>query len=459
MNNASILSAKVFFQKRWIRLAITVCWGLALVAAIVDGEILYSVIILFIPLLLYLFIHKPFVFPFGLYAFSLPFEGLLSLTGAAKGPNLSKLLAVLSICSILLKGHFEKRIKGPDAISIWWVLFFLYGFASIAWGISQAGTIRLSTGFGLLLLYVVISLYKIETKEYIQLKLLIIIAGVVAALLTIYNYQSVLALKGISDRTSMKIDDRVVAINSLPFDILLSISLCVQMIINHKHVILRGLFFLMIITMMFAIILTGSRGGLSSALCIFIIYLLYIKNLNKKIAFALFIVLAAIVIIPFIPEFMIERINIAIEGNTAEGHASARTDIWIVGLYALKKYWLFGAGLENFPMAYDEFIHFHYTEYLELGRAPHNIYLGFFVELGIIGMFLMMIALFKHYKAISGQSGDGTEEIMLKATFWGMMVNGLSADIVWSKMFWFLFMMIIMHKNSVSYKYIPTSGS
>jgi len=64
----------------------------------------------------------------------------------------------------------------------------------------------------------------------------------------------------------------------------------------------------------------------------------------------------------------------------------------------------------------------------------------------------MVIALITHYKAISRTNGKA-EQIMLKATFWGIMVTGLSGDIVWTKMFWFLFMMIIMHKNAMHSKY------
>lgn len=443
MNNALILNAKSFFQKNWIWIVIAAFFVLILTKTIVDKELLYAGIIVFSPLLLYLFIHKPFIFPFGLYVFLLPLESLFVLTGADKGPTLAKLLGALSICAILLKGHFERKLKGPDAINIWWVLFIFYGFSSIAWGISQAGTVRLSTGLGLLILYVVLSSYQIQKKEYEQLKWIIFAAGLLTTCLTIYSYQTILAITGTQYRASIRLGEAATHVNAMAFDLLFPLSICIAMMLNQKKVIMKGLFFLFVIMMLFAIILTGSRAGLSAALTVMLVYLLSMRNLNKKIAFVFVIILTAVIIIPLIPEFMIERITASVES-----HADGRVDIWIVGLYALKKYWLFGAGLENFPLAYTEFANYHHEErFLGFNRGPHNIYVGFFVELGIVGISLMIIALIKHYKAISRAINNRTEQITLKATFWGIMVTSLSGDIVWSKMFWLLFMMIIMHKN------------
>lgn len=450
-----LVHTRSLLQRRWIWIVIAAFWGLVIVKTIVDGEILYTAIVVTFPLLLYLFVHKPFIFPFGLYVFSLPFENLLSLVEASKGPTLSKLLAVLSIFALALKGYFQNKLKGPDGVTLWWVLFMLYAFSSIAWGISPAGTMRLSTALGLIVLYLIVSSYQIQKREYEQLKWILIIAGVIAALLTIHRYQMVLAIKGVSDRTSIIINDRFVALNSLPFDLLFTVSLCMAMIINQKKAIMKGLFFLFVVIVFFAIILTGSRGGLSAALSIVILYLLFIRNLSKKIVFALVISLGAVIIFPLIPEFMHERIR-----DSVDSHASGRTDIWIVGLHSLKKYWLFGAGLDNFPLAYTEFIHSHNSD-LGLNRAPHSLYVGFFVELGIIGILLMFTALIKHYKLISASNVEKSDQIMLKATFWAVMINCLTGDMIWSKMFWFLFMMIIMHKHAmrrVSAPPVPASN-
>jgi len=102
-------------------------------------------------------------------------------------------------------------------------------------------------------------------------------------------------------------------------------------------------------------------------LSVLIVYLLSVENLNKKVAFALVLILLAVIIMPFIPEFMINRIDSAVET-----HADGRVDIWVAGLYALQKYWLIGAGLDNFPVVYTEF-----AEYSPYGMAfigPHTIY-------------------------------------------------------------------------------------
>ena len=112
----------------------------------------------------------------------------------------------------------------------------------------------------------------------------------------------------------------------------------------------------------------------------------------------------------------------------------------------MAKYWLHGAGLDSFPAAYTEFMK--YAPYMGQNRAPHNIFVGMSVELGIIGIFFMIMALVKHYTSLVPKGGSyDNDQIILKAAFWGIIIASLSFDSVWFKSFWLLWMMITMQKN------------
>lgn len=392
--------------------------------------------IIFIPLVIYLCILKPFIFPFGVYVFLLPFDEILvNKTGGA----LTKYLAVLTILSLFVKGIIEKRLKNPDIIVIWWMLFIFFSLLSITWAIKPELIFgRLQNAIGFLLLYLIVASYRLQKNDFELLKRYILIGGFFAALLICYGYFNQVADIGYGDRVSLSYGHNRVSLNSQAFALLIPFTICFSAILEQKTKLMKGLFILVLLVIMFSIVLTGSRGILVAALTVFLIYIYYMKNVKKKIVAGFTIVSILLIIIPLIPEFMTERIL-----SSSEDQASGRLDIWIVGLKSLKKYWFFGAGLDNFPPAFTEFVTYPYG-YLNTDRASHNIFIGIFVELGIIGITLLIIGLIKHYRSI-GPSSVTTNAIMLKAAFWGIIVGGLSLDIMWSKETWLLWMMILMN--------------
>ena len=120
-------------------------------------------------------------------------------------------------------------------------------------------------------------------------------------------------------------------------------------------------------------------------------------------------------------------------------------------LICLKHHWLLGAGLGNFGNAYEEFAIYapHFKGY---HRAPHNIYLGCFVELGIIGFSLFIAVLMRHYRVIRSRFAchDGNQ-IMLKAVFFAALVSSFFLDTLYQKSFWLILMLIMMNRNAGRY--------
>jgi hypothetical protein len=71
-----------------------------------------------------------------------------------------------------------------------------------------------------------------------------------------------------------------------------------------------------------------------------------------------------------------------------------------------------------------------------------------FVELGIIGIMLMIFAIVKHYRLIKFNNAPHHEsQVMLKAAFWAILVSSLFLSSFWVKSFWLLWMLIVMHRN------------
>ncbi|MCP4367657.1 MAG: O-antigen ligase family protein [Deltaproteobacteria bacterium] len=432
MNNKVILIAFVLFTA-----AIT---GLA----ICDKKLIYFAVVLS-PLIIYLCIHKPFIFPFGLYALLIPFDGLLAVAGVGSGATVTKLLGILTMLVLLLKGAFENKLKKPDSVLIWWVLLIMYGFLSVWWaidtGIAQS---RLKTAFGLLLLYLVVGSYRFKKNEFEAIKWCIMLGGLLAALLTIYFYESGLlkATQEASQRATISMEGRYVNPNAVGFDFMIPIAICGGMMLQESKKIIKVVLGLSTTLMLFGIIVTGSRGAMLGLAVIIIVYILSAK---QKITYVTWFIVLGIILMPFIPDLFFERWSIA----TSTGGAG-RVDIWHVGFKSLGKHWLTGAGLNNFLVAYEEFALFA-PDFQGYNRGAHNTYLKFFVELGIVGITLFLMVLWKHYKAIQSRVvpliPNSYDTVILKSAFWAIMVLCFFGDKMWTKSFWLLWMMICMYGN------------
>jgi O-antigen ligase len=164
---------------------------------------------------------------------------------------------------------------------------------------------------------------------------------------------------------------------------------------------------------------------------------------KKKISFGLVATALGFIVMTFVPDYFVERIS-----QAGETGGAGRLDIWYVGWRALEKYWLVGAGFGNFPNAYTEFAD--YAPHFQGGnRASHNIFVGSFVEVGVIGLSLLVLAIIKHFRLIQLRGIRFDKElIMLNAVFWGMLVSSLFLDTLLYKPFWLLWMMIVMYRNA-----------
>jgi putative inorganic carbon (HCO3(-)) transporter len=402
---------------------------------IISAKFIYLAAIFLTPLIVYVSLSKPFIFPLGFYVFFIPFDELFILTGGRTGPTLTKLIAVLAILVLLLKGILEHKFRKPDSLVTWWLLFFLFCFASVLWSISPDHALyRIPTAVGLITLYLIVSTYKIQNNDYEILKWFVLAGGVVASLMTIYNFQSIAAV----DRISLSIGSNTASLNGFAFGLLIPVSLCIEKMLLDKKLLLKILFGSILGVITFSIVITGSRGAMTGVAVIILVYYLSLRN---KIALSMLFIIVGIILFSFIPSFFIERWKDAIESG-----GTGRTTIWQIGLFSLQKYILTGAGLSNFPLAFTEFMSY-VPRYKTPSRAPHNIYLGFLVELGIVGFSFMIMAIWQHFKATARVLFDRSfNKVMLRAALSGILVSSFFLDTVWLKSFWLIFMMITMYK-------------
>jgi O-antigen ligase len=143
------------------------------------------------------------------------------------------------------------------------------------------------------------------------------------------------------------------------------------------------------------VIVSGTRGAWLAVVVAIVLFILPQLSLKRRIA-AVAMALAMIAMayqLPGVPDLFAERTGTALSSGGA-----GRTDIWSVGLTIYRSAPVLGVGYANFPIAYtSEAVRAtnlrSVSSALLQGRAPHNLAIGTLVELGPVGLLLIVLFL------------------------------------------------------------------
>jgi len=199
-----------------------------------------------------------------------------------------------------------------------------------------------------------------------------------------------------------------------------------------------------------ALIATGTRGGALAVGAGLVTLAAVRPRIGARVLAAL--ALVALLLPAVLPGGALDILRARWEGS-ADDRLSGRLDIWRVGLAMIADRPLQGTGFGGF---YDTFYQYmlktpvdpHFALIHSRGnRAPHNIYLSTFAELGLIGGGLLTFAFAAHARALwqlrraARQVGhDQAEDIALGllAILATLLVAGSNGDLLLEKTPWLL---------------------
>ncbi len=146
--------------------------------------------------------------------------------------------------------------------------------------------------------------------------------------------------------------------------------------LNRENKKERILYLFMLVIPIAALVLTYSRScWVTFAIAAVLFVLLYDYRLFP------YIIVAAIIVIPLIPESVTNRILTI--GSMEDTSNSYRVDIWRGSLKMLKEWWISGTGLG--PAAFGK-IYARFSEYVAKDAMhSHMLFLEVFLEMGVIG--------------------------------------------------------------------------
>jgi len=423
------------------RVAIVVCAALALALVsyvLVTGaqtgsktRIAIALAFALGPVLLWAAIKRPILFPVCPYVMLIPFDNLLSLS---RFGTLTKLLGILAGVAIFFWLVRSKAVTRPPASLSRWGLVFLWMVMSVFWAIDpQLSLARAGVFLELAILYAAFCCMRPKLAD---VKLLI--AAIVAGAFIAAAYGSYLfyhSLNVIVERLFLSNGEDVIDPNHFAAALILPIAITTLAAIQQRRVLAKLALIGVDAVLLAGVYASGSRGGLLAIAVVFA-YIFWMSRHRYQLA-----VVAALAVVAsfFMPNPIWGRFAAALSTGGA-----GRTGIWRVGLDAFKQHWLLGVGLDNFPLAYDKsYLHVFLAHFAHWGRGPHNLIISTSVELGVIGLVLMLLAWSTQYlmlKDIRRDSAVYDLKIIAQASVLGLFTASMFLDVLYTKYTWLVFL-------------------
>src|SRR5579863_9914200 len=393
------------------------------------------------PFAVYGALFAPFAFPFAAFVLLVPFDNLLSV--AAFG-TLTRALAVACGGAFVLYLLRTRRIIVPDRALVLWMLFCTWALASAMWAIDpEASYAHLFTLFQLLALYGVASIMPVARTSLGIVIAAVIASGASAGLYGAYVFHHAGAQVSANGRLFLANDTNIVDPNHFSAALILPIVMALVAVLGTTSKWMRFGLLVALIAMGGGIAVSGSRGGLLGVAAAVIYVFLRSQNRLQSALFGL----GGLGIALAVYGNVLNRFSTA-----ASSGGAGRTDIWRVGLSALHDHFWVGAGFSNFPLAFDRaFLTVSEHYYTNWHRAPHNILISAAVELGIVGLLLLLVAWREQFRSLAivprGHWLYSTR-LGLEGALIGIFVAGMFLDVLTTKYLWLTFMLCALVRNA-----------
>lgn len=144
------------------------------------------------------------------------------------------------------------------------------------------------------------------------------------------------------------------------------------------------------------VLLSGSRGAMLGLFIGFVILLIYVPNLKRKIRLVFGLLMIGAVVSFFVPQIVWETLKSRTSfERIRQDRGAKRIDIWTDYLREARHYMLLGRGMGHSTDAIKE----SYTFRLSV---THNNYLATWVQFGAMGLLLYLCGLYQLWEKVSG---------------------------------------------------------
>ena len=394
-----------------------------------------------------------------IYAFSLPLASVVELNVPLTPPfnTLSSLLGAFLLAAVFVHITVFERARVPSFSVGLWCLFMGWVSLTALWAPGSGKAMQgLMIAIPLVLVMIAFSLLNWKRRDIDVLRLAIVISGLAVGAYALYLLVSGAGLPshGVNARFSVTSDAEDTDPNILAASLLLPMVLSLEMFVYAKigwwsRRTSRWIGGFALLLTLFAIIATGSRGGLLGALAAIVLTLFFVGRSSRgrqaragSAYSVVFLMLGIALVVGAIGLLSPGAVQDVVSSDPIQRltrpDSSGRNDIWKAGYLACERHCDHGIGIGNFVAAYNETFPFSgATGNIGLNRPAHNTYLQIAVETGFVGLALLLVALGSEWVALSMAPARETMPAQ-RAALVALLIAEVFLTAIWFKFFWLL---------------------
>jgi O-Antigen ligase len=394
-------------------------------------------------------LQKPLSVALPAFAASIPFGSLLGI-GHSRFGTLSSVLGLLLLIGLVLRLMISRRQPAPLSATVFlWLGFLAVAATSTLWSLNASLTANGILEIGSLIsIYALISMSKVDREIIRRVEQGLIVGGLLAVgyglvqLTLLGGFPN--DVPGLPPGPGGRFGNDLLGPNNNAVAFLLPLCICLQRSVGALRASTRRLHGLFAFLLFLGIVMTGSRGGLLSAvLCTVVLFAVAPRGRRMLATYLVAGIVAGLV------AFFLHPFGLA-QRDVSTTSSSGRTSIWKVGLAACPQYCPLGSGWETFPIVYA------LTQPTVPGAdvlagsggsyQPHNVILLVAIELGIPGLLLFFAVLgLTVVEAVRlPRSVRGPPLAALLGTYQAsLFLSNLGY-----KFYWMAFIMIALHRSA-----------
>jgi exopolysaccharide production protein ExoQ len=425
-------------------------------------QLVECMVLAVLPILTYLAITRPFIFPFAFFVIAVPVDNLLGITNLYSNSNalmgqtqhvatVTKVLGLLSgVAFSLWLVRTRKFVKPPTAAILSIVLLIWMGL-SVLWALDPNTALQsLTTYAELIILFFVVSIMPVNSVDFAAFVGAVIFGALCTGAYSVYQYYAGGGIAHfnfgqavINTLHQLKGEQAGIDPNALSAAFLLPIALVMTAFLSRKWSWVKIGLGIVLAVLLAGIFVTASRGGVVALLVMFG-YMMVRSRYGKQVFTVCLVALTASVV-----KALSGGAQASVWGRFADAArtgGSGRTSIWRVGWDAFKHHFLLGAGVGNFPTAYDQ-SYIRVFEFYNQGwhRVSHDTPLGLAVELGLIGLIIGCLGAYWQFRMLNFISKANPLydlRVGLESAFVGLFVASIFLWILPGKYTWVTFELI-----------------
>lgn len=394
------------------------------------------------------FLREPMRLALPAYAAVIPFGGLLSV-GSSRFASLSSLVGIVLGAGLVLQLALPSgtRTRLSPTIPIWLLLLGLAG-ATTLWSVAPGTSANSFIVLGsLVIVYVLVAISPVDRDLLRRLENGLILGGLAAVG---YGLFQLLVLGGFPNDPVIpgappegRFGNGLLGPNNQAVALMLPLLISLTRAVTIPDRSTRLRYAAMAALLLGGVLMTGSRGGiLAATVAVLAMLVATPRGRGRLLVYTVIGLVLAGYVWVFHPFGLAER---SAETVTS---SSGRTDIWQVGLAACPQYCPFGSGWGTFPDVYADTQATVAGARVLLGGGtdePHNVWLLLGIELGLLGLILL----------VAGLLVSAFEAVRLPEDLRGVPLAALVATVFAAsflsnlefKFFWMALILVVLSRN------------